>query len=151
MIINLTTENETENLAKALAECAHVGEVILLFGDLGVGKSTFARAFIRALTSENEDVPSPTFTLVQTYTALRFPLWHFDLYRLESPEEIWELGLEEISEGVALIEWPEKMGHHIPKESLHLTFEYGEKEGERRLQIEAPLSWHKRIETLTQT
>lgn len=139
---------DTENFARTLAQITKKGDVILLFGDLGTGKSTFARAFIRALTHTEEEVPSPTFTLVQTYTSPQFPIWHFDFYRLESPQEIWELGVEDIQTGVALMEWPLKMGAYLPKEALQLIFECGEKEDERRLTIEAPLPWRNRIELL---
>jgi tRNA threonylcarbamoyladenosine biosynthesis protein TsaE len=87
------------------------GEAVCLYGPLGAGKSTLARGLIRALTSPDEEVPSPTFTLVQLYAGRDFPLAHFDLYRLKSPEDVYELGLDEaLDEGVAVIEWPERLG-----------------------------------------
>lgn len=109
-------------------------DVILLKGDLGTGKSTFARALIQALCGKNIEVPSPTFTLVQTYDAPAFSLWHFDLYRLKEPEEAYELGLEEAYErGVSLIEWPERLGAFLPQEYLEIEFAYGIDETERIL------------------
>ena len=146
--LTLNSQLDTENFANQLADLLAPSDVILLSGDLGGGKSTFARALIRRLTNPNEEVPSPTFTLVQTYESEKFPIWHFDLYRLEFPEEIWELGFEDIQSGVALIEWPEKMGMYMPSEALHLTFEYGETEGERRVTLKAPLLWLNRIQNL---
>ncbi len=87
------------------------GDVVFLKGTLGVGKSFFARSFIRALAKNPKlEVPSPTFTLVQIYEDLKIPVWHFDLYRLESSDEVFEIGLDEaLSEGISLIEWPERI------------------------------------------
>lgn len=109
-----TSEEQTENIGKKLANIAQKGDVFALFGTLGMGKSVLSRAFIQSLTTAKE-VPSPTFTLVQTYEAPDFDIYHFDLYRIKSAEEIFELGMEEaIYEGVCLIEWPEKMGAYLP-------------------------------------
>lgn len=144
----LTSQKETEKLARTVAHLLEKGDVVLLSGDLGGGKSTFARALIRTLTNPEEEVPSPTFTLVQTYEAAAFPIWHFDLYRLEFPEEIWELGFEETTQGVTLIEWPQKMGTLMPEEALHLTFEYGETEDERRVTLTGSERWLNRIQNI---
>ncbi len=113
--ITLTRESDTLAFAKALGSIVRVGDLIYLNGTLGAGKSTLARGLIRALAPRNEanefDVPSPTFTLVQTYDDLDVPVWHFDLYRLESPDEIYEIGIEDaLSHAVSLIEWPERLG-----------------------------------------
>ncbi len=114
-VYNCKTEPDTENLARSLAEISRVGDVWALFGTLGMGKSVLSRAFVKKLTAASE-VPSPTFTLVQTYSAPEFEIYHYDLYRLKSPEEIWELNIEEaVYTGVCLIEWPEKMGAYLPK------------------------------------
>lgn len=109
-------EDDTKKLAEALAQKAKKGDVFALFGTLGMGKSVFARAFIQKLTGAKE-VPSPTFTLVQQYEALDFEIYHFDLYRLKSPDEVFELGFEEaVYDGVCLIEWPEQAGNWLPKD-----------------------------------
>lgn len=107
-------EEETAAIAAGIAARARAGDVFLLEGPLGAGKSVFARAFIRALCGKDTDVPSPTFTLVQTYETGIAPLWHFDLYRLEDPEEIFELGWEDRADAICLIEWPERLGPHKP-------------------------------------
>ena len=113
--IALADEAATTRLGQALAPCLEAGEVVLLNGDLGMGKSTLARGMIRALTRPDEDVPSPTFTLVQFYESAP-PVAHFDLYRLEDPEEIEEIGLyEALDDGAALIEWPERLGTGGPE------------------------------------
>ena len=100
----------TTRLGAAIAPRLAPGETVLLYGPLGMGKSTLARGLIRALTSPDEDVPSPTFTLVQFYESAP-PVAHFDLYRLTRPEEAAEIGLDEaLDEGCAVIEWPERLG-----------------------------------------
>ena len=113
-----TTEKETIELGKKLSCFAKRGDVFALFGTLGMGKSLLSRAFIQNLIPA-EDVPSPTFTLVQTYETKNFDIFHFDLYRIKSAEEIFELGMEEaMYEGVCLIEWPEKMGSYLPRKAF---------------------------------
>lgn len=112
------SEAETAEIGRKLAQQAKKGDVFALFGTLGMGKSVLSRAFIQELT-QAEEVPSPTFTLVQAYDAENFTIYHFDLYRLKNPEEIFELGMEEaLADGVCLIEWPEKMGGYLPKKSI---------------------------------
>jgi len=100
----------TTRLGAAIAPRLSPGETVLLYGPLGMGKSTLARGLIRAKTRPDEDVPSPTFTLVQFYESTP-PVAHFDLYRLTRPEEAAEIGLDEaLDEGCAVIEWPERLG-----------------------------------------
>lgn len=114
-------EMQTINLGYKLAKMAQVGDCFALFGTLGMGKSVLARAFIQALTPD-EDVPSPTFTLVQTYETPNFDVYHFDLYRIKSAEEIFEIGIEDaLYQGVSLIEWPEKMGGYLPRDIFKIT------------------------------
>ena len=111
----------TTQLARELAASLKPGDVILLEGELGAGKSTFARALIQALCGENTEVPSPTFTLVQTYETARFPVSHYDLYRLKRSSELDELGLEEaLDDGAALIEWPERAEDRLPSDALRV-------------------------------
>jgi len=111
------SEQDTINFAMKCAKDARKNDVFLLNGPLGAGKSVFSRAFIQHLMGEAVDVPSPTFTLVQTYSADKYDIWHFDLYRLEDPEEIYELGWEEaLGQDLLLIEWPVRLGTLKPRE-----------------------------------
>lgn len=142
----------TERLARALAGVARRGDVIGLSGGLGLGKTSFARAFIRARPGGDAvaEVPSPTFTLVQVYELGEAPVWHFDLYRLKRPEELWELGFEEaLAEGIALIEWPERAADLLPSDRLQLTFAGGDASESRRLRLTAgdgePKGWRQRL------
>ena len=119
--IALADEAATSSLGAALAGALQVGEAICLTGALGAGKSTLARALIRALTTPAEDVPSPTFTLVQFYEGAGLKVAHFDLYRLTSAEEAYEIGLDEaLDDGAALIEWPERLEGHLPPDRLDI-------------------------------
>ena len=123
MMINFYSADEasTGAIAQQIASRAKVGDVFALYGTLGMGKSVFARAFIKSLTNA-EEVPSPTFTLLQTYDAENFDIYHYDLYRIKAPEEVFELNIEEaMYEGVCLIEWPEKMGGYLPRQVFKLT------------------------------
>lgn len=122
VLLRLPDEAATQDLGAALASRLRRGEAICLTGPLGAGKSTLARALVRALTTPDEDVPSPTFTLVQFYDGPDFPLAHFDLYRLTSPDEAYEIGLDEaLEDGAALIEWPERLEGHLPADRLDIT------------------------------
>src|SRR4051812_13695997 len=110
-MLTLASEHDTAALGAALAAEARPGDVIALVGPLGAGKTTLARGFIQKRAGADEEVVSPTFTLVQTYEAPDAVIWHFDLYRLNDPEEALELGFEEaLAAGISLIEWPERLG-----------------------------------------
>lgn len=125
---------ETAKMARHIASLLRLHDVVLLKGDLGAGKSTFARSLIQTLCGEATNVPSPTFTLVQTYETPAFLLWHFDLYRIKNPEDIYELGIEEAyGYGVSLIEWPERLGANLPNEYLEIKLCYGNQKNERIL------------------
>jgi len=120
----LPNEPATEALGATLAARLKPGDVVGLKGDLGAGKTTLARAIIRAAAADPDlIVPSPTFTLVEVYETERGTFWHFDLYRLEAPEQVYELGWEDaLAEGIVLIEWPQRLGPLLPKH-LSVTLE----------------------------
>lgn len=121
----LDGEAATERLAQRVAALARRGDAILLSGELGVGKTHFARAFIGCLAGEGVEVPSPSFTLVQCYETKAGSVWHFDLFRLRDPREILELGLEEAwSGGIALVEWPERAPGWMPMDRLEVELRY---------------------------
>ena len=122
-VLALPTEDATINFASQIGAILEPGDTILLSGPVGAGKSFFSRALIRARTGTTEDIPSPTFTLVQTYPHHAGDIWHCDLYRLGSTDEVIELGLDEAFEtAICLIEWPDRLGAEAPKNALHLTF-----------------------------
>ena len=107
--IRTSSEEETSAAGERLAASLHPGDVVLLYGDLGAGKTAFVRGLARGLGAPAEDVSSPTFTIVQEYHG-RTTLYHVDLYRLDDPREIDDLGLDEIAEdGVLALEWAEKL------------------------------------------
>lgn len=119
LTLSLADEDATRALAAQLAPHLRAGDVVTLRGDLGAGKTALARFLIRHLAGdEAEEVPSPTFTLVQTYEHLTPPIWHFDLYRLTDPGEVVELGWEEAREACALVEWSERLGPLLPRDRL---------------------------------
>lgn len=120
LIFDCKTEENTKEIASSVARFCQQGDVFALNGTLGMGKSVFARAFIQSLCGK-VDVPSPTFTLVQMYDAPDFCIYHYDLYRIKSAEEIFELGVEEVMyDGVCLIEWPERMKGYLPKKAINI-------------------------------
>lgn len=123
-VTKLNSELETQDFARQCANEAHQGDIFLLSGPLGAGKSVFARAFIQYLMGENIDVPSPTFTLLQTYDAAPCPIWHFDLYRIKTSDEIYELGWEDgLNDTIMLIEWPERLGYLKPAHYIEIKIE----------------------------
>jgi tRNA threonylcarbamoyladenosine biosynthesis protein TsaE len=138
----LKSEAETAAAGAALAQVATAGDVITISGPLGVGKTAFARGFIAALGHEG-DVPSPTFAIVQPYEELDPPIWHVDLYRIEDPGEIEQLGLDAAAEAVLLVEWPERAGASAWTDALALSLEFAQ-HGDRILTAEVPRSWEGR-------
>lgn len=144
-------EAETATIGTRLASCLAPGDVIALSGPLGAGKSVLARAVLRSLTCDPElAVPSPSFTLVQIYeTPQGMPLWHVDLYRLASSEELVEIGLDEAFEtAITLIEWPERAEGILP--DTRLTIHIARcGEGERSLDFEGEVGWRSRLTPLT--
>ena len=144
-VIDLPDEAATAAFAARVSAVAAAGDIIALKGDLGAGKTTFARAFIRARGCA-EEVPSPTFTLVQIYEVGSTAIWHFDLYRINAPEEAWELGIEDaFVEGISLIEWPDRLGPLLPRHRLEITFLFGERPETRRAALDAGHDWQRRL------
>ncbi|HEV7371444.1 tRNA (adenosine(37)-N6)-threonylcarbamoyltransferase complex ATPase subunit type 1 TsaE [Arenibaculum sp.] len=146
-VFELPDEEATQALARGLAGQLRPSDVVALAGDLGAGKTAFARAVIQALAGEDEEVPSPTFTLVQVYDAPVAQIWHFDLYRLSDPWEVVELGWDEAREGVCLVEWPDRLGPMLPAERLDLGLEIlgGER---RRATLAGTGSWAARLDAV---
>ena len=120
--LTLADEQATARLAQRLAPFLAAGDTLLLHGPIGAGKTHFCRNLIQTRLGRTEDVPSPTFTLVQTYDA-DVEIWHADLYRLTHPDEAQELGLDDaFASAICLVEWPDRLGHHTPQNAIHLTF-----------------------------
>lgn len=139
--MELPDPQATERLGTRIAPLLRAGDVVALFGTLGAGKTSLCRGILQGLGFRGE-VPSPTFPIVVTYAPpeLRLPVWHVDLYRIEEPEELEELGLDEArGEAALLIEWPERLPALWP-EALRLTLEPG-RAGGRRLTASAPPAW----------
>ncbi len=142
----------TERLAQTLAKNTLAGDVVALWGGLGVGKTTFARAFIRARRGGEAvaEVPSPTFTLVQVYELADSVVFHFDLYRLAQPDDAWELGIEDaFADGISLIEWPDRLGPLLPSDRLDIEFSAGETPASRRARLTGRGRWSSRLEGLS--
>jgi len=140
--MKLHGEAATAAFGELLAVNARPGDVITLSGPLGVGKTALARGFIAALGHQGE-VPSPSFAIVQPYEDLDPPVWHVDLYRIENPAEIEELGLDAASDAVLLVEWPERAGEEAWPDALALTLEFAP-DGDRILTAKVPPSWEGR-------
>jgi tRNA threonylcarbamoyladenosine biosynthesis protein TsaE len=138
----LADEEATARVGAMLARLAKAGDVITLSGPLGAGKTALARGVIAALGHEGE-VPSPSFSIVQPYGETDPPVWHVDLYRIEDPSEIEELGLDSAADAVLLVEWPERAGEGAWPDALRLSLEFRE-DGARRLTAQVPPAWEGR-------
>ena len=138
----LEDEAATLALGASLARQARGGDTITLSGPLGVGKTALARGFLAALGHEGE-VPSPTFAIVQPYDDLDPPVWHVDLYRIEDPSELDQLGLDAVSDAVLLVEWPERAGEGAWPDALKLSLDF-DQAGARRLTADVPPAWEAR-------
>lgn len=148
----LASPEATSDLARRLASQLHPGDCLLLEGPIGAGKTHFARSLIQSLMAFPEDVPSPTFTLVQTYDVPTGELWHSDLYRLSALEEIEELGLiAAFDDAICLIEWPDRLAELTPPHGLHLTLSLDPvHEDCRHLTLNwSDSKWQKRMEKIT--
>lgn len=149
-IFDVADLNATQALAARLAGLLRRGDIIALQGTLGVGKTSFARAIIQTLLAREgiaDEVPSPTFSLVQQYFLSRFDIWHFDFYRVDNPADAYELGIEEaFAEGVSLIEWPERIASLLPAERLdiHISTD-APMSGRRRFEFTLSPAWEARL------
>ncbi len=145
----LIGEDQTARLAERLAPLLRTGDVVALWGGLGAGKTVLARALIRARCASADEVPSPTFTLVQTYPPrppCQGEIWHFDLYRLNDPEEAWELGIEDaFAGGISLIEWPDRLGPLLPPGRLDVRLARGDEPDTRLVRLEGDGNWCRRL------
>ncbi len=139
----IESEEDMLDFGNGIARILAEGDVVAMTGDLGAGKTTLSRGIIQALCGDIE-VPSPTYTLVQTYDCADFELWHCDLYRLDKPDDIFELGLfEAMEECVCLIEWPDKMGDHLISSALTIDIQF---DGDgRMLTLTGDESWLGRL------
>ena len=138
----LRSEEDTVALGRQLATLARRGDVIALSGPLGVGKTTLVRGFLAGL-GHSDEVPSPSFAIVQPYEALDPPAWHVDLYRLEDRSELEELGLDAAGDAILLVEWPERAGEDAWPNALRLSLDFAEA-GARRLTAQVPPAWEER-------
>ena len=153
VIVELADEAATQALAQKLAGIARTGDVLALSGDLGSGKTVFARAFINARAESLREVPSPTFTLVQEYEfpsgGGAIPVFHFDLFRVKDATEVRDLGMDEaFVSGISLIEWPERINGHLPADRLEVRLDQGPTEDSRKAAIRGLGSWGRRIKAI---
>lgn len=146
------TEADLPSFAAALAALLAAGDVVCLQGDLGAGKTTLARHVVQALCGADTEVPSPTFTLVQTYDDGRVPLWHFDLYRLNHPDDVQELGWD-AARGFAasLVEWPQRLGPLLPADRLDIRLASVDGDAAlRQVTLSPQGGWISRLEHLSE-
>ncbi|SDE09060.1 tRNA (adenosine(37)-N6)-threonylcarbamoyltransferase complex ATPase subunit type 1 TsaE [Rhodospira trueperi] len=148
---DLPDETATAHLGAALAGLLRVGDVVALRGDLGAGKTALARAIIRARVGDPiAEVPSPTFTLLQTYDGTDgLPLAHYDLYRLDRPEDVFELDFDDaLASGATLIEWPDRLGPLLPRDRLDLTLTIAGPTARHAVLTASGLAWADRLKSL---
>jgi tRNA threonylcarbamoyladenosine biosynthesis protein TsaE len=133
----LENEEQTHLLATRIAQQCRIGDAVLLRGGLGVGKSSFARGFINSFYDTPTEVPSPTFTLIQTYEIPNGEIWHCDLYRIEHEHDLHEIGIEDgVFGAITLVEWPDIADRYLSHNRLCITLDYGKTEGTRSCTIE---------------
>tara|TARA_B100000029_G_scaffold47799_1_gene43832 strand:- start:1388 stop:1864 length:477 start_codon:yes stop_codon:yes gene_type:complete len=143
------SEKDTKMIARRLAKIVQKKDIVALSGDLGVGKTVFARAFINALPGSLEEVLSPSFPILQIYERAKVEVYHFDFFRLEKPEDAFELGIEEaFGCAISLIEWPERLDFILPKKSLEIEISFLGGVTERVIKISGSKVWAKRIRNI---
>ena len=142
---------ETKAIALRIKENLQNGDIVLLKGEIGAGKSHFARSLIQAAMDKVEDVPSPTFTLVQTYDTVVGSIWHADLYRLSDQSEVFELGLiDAFGNDIVLIEWPDRLGYLEPQDALTIELVILENDKREVIFSTSSCMWEARIEKTLQ-
>ncbi|MCV3269991.1 tRNA (adenosine(37)-N6)-threonylcarbamoyltransferase complex ATPase subunit type 1 TsaE [Roseobacter sinensis] len=149
MTLNIDGSDATARFAAALGAQLHPGDTVLLNGPVGAGKTHLARHLIQSILPHPEDIPSPTFTIVQTYETTRGPLWHADLYRIGTVDEVEELGLADAFEtAICLVEWPDRLGALRPDGALEIWLDAGASDNDRILRAlwQAP-QWQERLKT----
>ena len=136
-LLHIANEKETEKLGEAIGRAATAGMVIALIGDLGTGKTTLTKSIARAL-GVTETVTSPTFNIIREYESGRIPLYHFDVYRIADPDEMFELGYEEYfyGDGVCVVEWADIIEELLPEDAIIIRIDRGAGEEEREYRIE---------------
>jgi tRNA threonylcarbamoyladenosine biosynthesis protein TsaE len=146
----LPDEAATAALAVLLADRLRIGDALLLDGPLGAGKTCFARALIRHLSDPGTEVPSPSFNLVLTYDTSKAVLWHFDLYRVNDPRELDDIGIDDaLRDGITLIEWPDRLGPHTPASALTLRLSLAsDAAGPRVAELHGNAAWTERLSDL---
>lgn len=149
--LSLRSEADTLNLGRAINHISQTGDVITLAGPLGVGKTVLARGFVRSGIGQEIDVASPTFTLVNIYDTIDPAIWHFDLYRLDSPADIEELGLDEaLASGISLIEWPDRAPRWVTEGSLNITLGTAPDGKTRSATLVGGAIWQPRIKSISE-
>lgn len=146
---DLNSPEATAHFAQSLAPLLGAGDVVFLEGPIGAGKTHFARSLIQSLLPAPEDIPSPTFTIVQVYDGPDCEIWHSDLYRLSHPDEAIELGLDEAFEdAICLVEWPDRLGADAPDKALWITLETTGDDTRRLTCRWSDPAWNSKIEAL---
>lgn len=150
--LTLTLQDPAATAQLGLLLCGHLraGDVLALEGTLGAGKSVLARAIISTACPLEDDIPSPTFTLVQTYEPEAMPMiMHFDLYRLDDPQDALELGIEDaFIDAVSIIEWPQRLGGYLPRTALTIALAAGDQETSRIAHIRGDARWDQVLDDL---
>jgi|AntRauTorcE11897_2_1112592.scaffolds.fasta_scaffold00486_6 tRNA threonylcarbamoyl adenosine modification protein YjeE len=142
--------DDMDRLAQRLVSAIAPGDVILLIGDLGAGKTQFAKFLINAASTIHTEVPSPTFTLVQTYDTAKGEIWHFDLYRIEDEAEIEATGWDEaLSHGISIVEWPDRLGRYLPKTRLEIHITIADDDSRTVSLLPIGATWQNRAIPLT--
>ena len=137
-LLHIASEQETEQIGEAIGRAAEPGTVVALIGDLGTGKTTLTKSIARGL-GVTETVTSPTFNIIREYKTGRIPLYHFDVYRIGDPDEMFELGYEEYfyGDGICVVEWADIIEELLPEDAVIIRIERGASEEEREYRIES--------------